>query len=75
VVYRHPWHEGLTLGYCARADPPDEWADLNESAADVAFFCISEPLGATVSDLRFDEQGVGWFGYLKDGLPQRPQAR
>lgn len=73
VVYQHPYHQGLTVGFCARFKPAEEWGDdVQDAGFEIANFQISETLGSVEGQLRFDEDGVGWFGDLGSELPRKP---
>jgi hypothetical protein len=41
----------------------------------VAAFDVGEPLGTSFNELRFDDEGVGWWGSIDTGLPSWPAPR
>jgi len=65
VVYR--W-DGLheTVGCRMGRRAPSAEMTAAEYGIEIADFQIAEPLGTVYGSLRFDANGIGWFGYLPE---------
>ena len=65
VVYR--W-DGLheTIGYRMGRRAPSAEMTAAEYGIEIADFQIAEPLGTVYGSLRFDANGIGWWGYLPE---------
>lgn len=81
VVYRnakHPHAASILIGVRwpvgeSTGVEGDEEQEPREWAVSLFSNYIEEPLGATVGRLRYDEHGIGWFGYTADPLPTIPE--
>lgn len=68
VVYESPFWSGGLLGL-RRTFPPHFIDDDPESTGVGMRADIGEPLGVTRDRLRFDRDGVGWWGNLAEDKP------
>jgi hypothetical protein len=65
VVYRwNTMHE--TFGCRVGRHAPSDEMTAAEYGIEIADFHIAEPLGTVYDSLRFDANGIGWWGYLPE---------
>lgn len=78
VGLRRRWHDAVQPGEWRLSNLMAWGYDVGPDVDAVAFghnvadFDLGEPLGMIVRALRYDEDGVGWWGSLADDLPVRP---
>lgn len=81
VGLRRRWHDAVQPGEWRLGNLMAWGYDVGPDVDPVAFgrnvadFDLGEPLGMMVRALRYDEQGIGWWGSLGDRLPTRPRGQ